>query len=369
MAEDRAIGARDRWRLVLGREREKLSTSARRPALALDELYGDGRGEGSETIGRGGGQEAGFPSAREWSAELEALFGAEVREEVLGVAAELGRNAALLELDPEAVRPSIELLERVLSLKGGLPEAHLGKLRRIVQRVVEALVKALAVELRPALTGIGTPRPTRRPGGRLDLGRTLAANIRNARQCEDGEPLILPERLVYRSRGKRALAWRIVLVVDTSGSMEASVIYSAVVAAILAGVPWVDVRFLAFSTEIIDLSEHVDDPLALLLEVQIGGGTHIARALRHARTMVQIPARTLVVLLTDFEEGYPVEGLLGEVRALGESGVRALGLAALDDRGQARYSRPIAEAVVAAGMPVAALSPLELARWIGEQVR
>jgi hypothetical protein len=29
----------------------------------------------------------------------------------------------------------------------------------------------------------------------------------------------------------------------------------------------------------------------------------------------------------------------------------------------------VAEEVVAAGMPVAALTPLELARWIGEQIR
>jgi hypothetical protein len=37
----------------------------------------------------------------------------------------------------------------------------------------------------------------------------------------------------------------------------------------------------------------------------------------------------------------------------------------LDDRLRP-HSRALAEEVVAAGMPVAALSPLELARWIGE---
>ena len=85
--------------------------------------------------------------------------------------------------------------------------------------------------------------------------------------------------------------------------------------------------------------------------------------------LVTVPARTLVILVTDFEEGGPVERLLAEVRAVAESGARPLGLAALDDRGQPRYSRAVAEEVVAAGMPVAALSPLELARWIGEQIR
>jgi VWA domain containing CoxE-like protein len=77
-----------------------------------------------------------------------------------------------------------------------------------------------------------------------------------------------------------------------------------------------------------------------------------------------MPARTLVVLVTDFEEGGPVEPLLTEVRAVAESGARPLGLAALDDRGQPRYSRAAAEEVAGAAPPVAALSPLELARQV-----
>lgn len=76
-----------------------------------------------------------------------------------------------------------------------------------------------------------------------------------------------------------------------------------------------------------------------------------------------------MITVSDFEEGYAIEGMLGEVRALVESGVICLGLAALDDRGAARYAVPIAEQVVAAGMPVAALTPLELARWIGDKIR
>jgi len=49
--------------------------------------------------------------------------------------------------------------------------------------------------------------------------------------------------------------------------------------------------------------------------------------------------------------------------------VTVLGCASLDDRGVARYSTSVAGALVAAGMPVAALSPRELARWVGEKVR
>jgi hypothetical protein len=41
----------------------------------------------------------------------------------------------------------------------------------------------------------------------------------------------------------------------------------------------------------------------------------------------------------------------------------------LDDRGAPRYAKAVAEEVVAAGMPIAALTPMELARWVGERIR
>ncbi|MER6911698.1 DUF5682 family protein [Streptomyces sp. NPDC000594] len=369
----RRLSAADRWRLLLGREHERLPADARRYAHALDELYGAGRGEGSSELGReggrGGGQDASFPTAREWAEELQALFGAEVREEVLAGAADRGRNDVLAELDPDAVRPSVDLLTSVLTLAGGMPEQQLARLRPLVRRLVDELAKELATRTRPALTGLATPRPTRRPGGRIDLPRTLRANLVHARKRADGSTLVIPERPVFSTRSRKEADWRLILVVDVSGSMEASVIWSALTAAVLGGVPTLSTHFLAFSTDVIDLTDRVDDPLSLLLEVRVGGGTHIAAGLAHARTLVTVPSRTLVVVVSDFEEGYPLGGLLGEVRSLAGSGVHLLGCAALDDSGSPRYSVPIAQQLVAAGMPVAALSPLALARWVGDRLR
>ncbi|MGA5421097.1 vWA domain-containing protein [Streptomyces lavendulocolor] len=368
----RRIQPADRWRLLLGRQHDRLPSHARRYALALDELYGAGRGEGADEIGgggAGGGQEAPFPTAREWSEELEALFGADVREEVLAGAADAGRTDVLTHLDPAAVRPSVELLTSVLSLAGGLPERQLQHLRPLVKRLVDELAEQLSTRLRPALTGITSPRPTRRPGGRLDLPRTLRANLAHTRLLEDGTPVVVPERPVFHTRVSRAADWRLVLVVDVSGSMEASVVWSALTAAVLGGVPTLSTHFLAFSTQVVDLTDRVDDPLSLLLDVRVGGGTHIASALAHARTLVTVPSRTLVVVVSDFEEGAPLGGLLAEVRALAGSGAHLLGCAALDDTGTPRYSVPVARQLVAAGMPVAALSPLALARWVGDRLR
>ncbi|MFC9850463.1 vWA domain-containing protein [Streptomyces prasinus] len=373
----RTLAPADRWRLVLGRRPDRLPPGAARLATALDELYGAGHGEGSRSglpgpghgggSGPRGGREPSFPGVREWSEELAALFGPGIREEVLAAAAATGRQDVLAALDPAAATPSVELLRTILRYAGGLPEARLAALRPLVRHLVDELTRQLATRLRPALTGTMSARPTRRPGGRLDLPRTLRANLATARRTADGTVRVIPEKPVFRSRVRRSADWRLILVTDVSGSMEASTIWSALTASVLAGVPTLSTHFLAFSTEVVDLTGHVHDPLSLLLEVSVGGGTHIAAGLRHARSLIAVPTRTLVVVISDFEEGAPLGGLLAEVRALVNTGCHVLGCASLDDAGRPRYSTGVAGQLVAAGMPVAALSPLELARWIGEK--
>jgi uncharacterized protein with von Willebrand factor type A (vWA) domain len=243
----------DRWRLIMGRGRGPMNVEAQRLATALDELYGSGHGEGSRA-GVGGSTDPAFPTTRDWTEEIRVLFGERVYEQVVGRAAELGRSSVLLAADTDRLHPSVELLERVLSLKGGLSETHLVKLRPLIDRIVSALVADLALRARPALSGLTAHRSTRRRGGRLDLRRTVAANLDRVHDV-DGQLRLVPERLHFRTRTEKFLDWHVVLLVDVSGSMEESVIYSAMMAAILAGVPWVSVRFVAFSTELVDLSD------------------------------------------------------------------------------------------------------------------
>jgi Family of unknown function (DUF5682)/VWA domain containing CoxE-like protein len=402
-----SISALDRWRLVLGQQRKQLSGGrAQRAGAALEELYGRGSGEGSRDVddGSGGGSEASYPTGREWGDELLDLFGQSVREEVLGRAAAGGRFDAALLLNPDDVAPSVELLTQVLSLRGSLRGSQVAQLRRIVDRVVADLVRALASAVRPALNGVVSNRVSRRGRGPLDLKRTLADNLKNARPTATPSPTpeapstsktaksrstqtyalastTIPEhssvtpsafpidRFWFRERNRRTIDWRVVFVVDVSGSMEASIVYSAIMAAIVNALPAVSSHFVAFSTEVLDLSGLVDDPLGLLLEVSVGGGTNIAKGLAYVRNLIKVPARTIVILVSDFEEGGSVNALINEVRALSSSGVKLLGLAALDNTGAPRYERRVAQQVADAGMDVAALTPLELARWVGEKIK
>lgn len=373
-AESR-ISLADRWRMILGVPPEN-QPQCSGAASSLDQLFGRGRGEGSKggianrpASGTGGGTEAPMPTTAEWADDLEELFGGDVCQEVLGESAGMGNQVALDLLDPDTVTPSIELLQQVLSLAGGLAEVRAERMRRLAKRITERLAKQLAVRLRPAMSGLSAPRPTRRRSRRLNLSQTIRDNLVNAYRRDDGRPAIVAKSLLFNTQSRREMDWHLTFVVDVSGSMTTSVVYSALCAAIFSELPALSVRFLAFSTEVLDLSDHVTDPLALLLEVQVGGGTHIGLGLRAARAKLKVPSRSIVVLVSDFEEGVSVGEMLAEVRALTQSGARCVGLAALDDSGTARFHQGYAQMVAAAGMPVAAVSPERLADWVGDQIR
>lgn len=365
---DLAFPPVERWRLVLGTERERLSNRGRRMASALDELYGRPDSDSLDGGRRGSGNGPSQLGVRQWRDEIEVLFGEHEVQEIFGQAAARGRGDVVERLDPDSVRPSVDLLATALSLRGALPEARLARLRPLVARLVKELGAELAIRLRPALSGLATGRPTRRRTGSLDLDRTIRGNLRHVVPL-DGRPQVVPVHPVFHAPMARDIDWHLIVLVDVSGSMSESVVYSALTAAILAESPALGVDFLAFSTEVLDFTGHVHDPLSLLLEVSVGGGTDIASALRVARSRVRVPSRTLLVLISDFEEFGSDAPLLAEVEALATSGVTLLGCAALNDTGTGVYNAGIAARVAGAGMRVAAVSPLDLARWVGAVIR
>ncbi len=133
---------------------------------------------------------------------------------------------------------------------------------------------------------------------------------------------------------------------------------------ILAGLPAFRVKIVVFDTNVVDLSEHADDPVEVLMSVQLGGGTDIAQAVRYCAQLIENPHRTVLALVTDFCEGAPAGELVSEVKKLAEARVRLLGLAALDGQAHPYYDRAMAERLAACGMEIAALTPQRLAHWL-----
>jgi Mg-chelatase subunit ChlD len=226
----------------------------------------------------------------------------------------------------------------------------------VVRKVVDDLEKKLATRTRATLTGaLDRSAKVRRPRHRdIDWDRTIRANLRNYLP-EHGT--VVPERLVGHGRADRAVRKDVVLCVDQSGSMAASVVYASVFGAVLASMRSIDTKLVVFDTAVVDLTDQLDDPVDVLFGTQLGGGTDINRALAYCQTLVTRPAETVVVLISDLYEGGIRDEMLKRVAAMTASGVRFVALLALSDEGAPAYDRDHAAALAALGVPAFACTP------------
>jgi Mg-chelatase subunit ChlD len=199
----------------------------------------------------------------------------------------------------------------------------------------------------------------------LDWRSTIRRNLKN--YDRDRKRMIVDE-VRFFSRVTRRMPWTVILCIDQSGSMTESVIHSAVMAGILAGLPLVKVKLVVFDTAVVDLSGHVDDPVEVLMSVQLGGGTDIGQAMAYCERLVEDPLRTVLVLVSDFCEGASPARLLGTCKRLAEARVKLLGLAALDLNANPSYDRQMADRLAAIGMDIAALTPNQLAQWLANVI-
>ncbi|WP_281851894.1 VWA domain-containing protein [Dyella sp. GSA-30] len=363
----------DRWRLVLGRYADRRlpgaaggSSGYARMDRALDYLYG------REYKGRGLRQELGPGSLDPsqltlvtWLNEVRELFPQDTVEVIEKHALDRYGMTELV-TDPrtlERLEPNQQLLRTLLTLRGHLKGEVLEVARRIVRKVVEELKRKLESEIRQTLTG-RLNRFRHSPmaiAQNFDAAGTVRRNLKHY-DAERGKLVI--DQVRFFERNTRRLPWDIILCVDQSGSMADSVIHSAVMAGILAGLPAFRVKIVVFDTNVVDLTGHSHDPVEMLMRVQLGGGTDIAQAVRYCAQLVENPHRTVMVLITDFCEGASPGELVRAVKQLAEARVRLIGLASLDGQSDPVYDRQMAERLAACGMEIAALTPQRLAQWL-----
>ena len=366
-----------RWRLLLGAAAERACGSLSGDALAgeraLDWLYGRGEtGEAArEQMPREGGSGPSVLSVPDWINEVHRLFPKETIERLERDAVErfgiheLVTNPTVL----ERLQPNPALLEAVLRTRHLMNPAVLAMARQLVARVVRELMEKLAREIQQASAGtLNRRRRTRVANSRnFDAAATLRVNLKH---YDPARRQLGIERALFATRSRRQLeAWQLLLLVDQSGSMLASVIHAAVTAACLHGLPGIRSHLIAFDTHVIDFSNRVDDPVECLMRVQLGGGTDIAGAMAYAAQCIDAPRRAIVVLITDFFEGGSEQRLVHLTRDLVAQGTRVLGLAALDDKAEPAYDRALAQRLVDVGAEVGAMTPGQLAKWLGEKLR
>jgi hypothetical protein len=321
---------------------------------------------------RGGARGAGLgpsmlaPAA--WLESVEALFPPEARAALEEDAAERLGVEALFQ-DPAAlasVTPSPAMLSLLVRLRGRIPEASLPAARRLIEEVVKDLSQKLAREMEPALSGAAGPRgrTSLKILANLDARRTVRENLRN---YDPARGMLGVERLVFRRRQERHARQRLIVLLDQSGSMVDSVARAAIMAAIFASVPTIDLRLAVFDTHVVDLTEIARDPVEVLLSLQLGGGTLIERAVGYAATLVSEPRRTLVVLISDFREGGSLDALVTRIKDLLDAGVTVLGVVALGEQGAESHDRRVTRALASVGMPIGAMTPRQLAAWVGRR--
>ncbi|MGC5019145.1 VWA domain-containing protein [Micromonospora sp. DT47] len=364
--------ALERWRLVLGEPARSslgaLGEAAAGRDAALDWLYGRDEELDRRDVRRGGSGPS-LLTTVDWLNEITRLFPRETVERLERDAVERYEIHDVV-TDPQVlarVEPSATLLRAVLRTKHLMNPEVLRLARRIVETVVRQLMERMATDVRQSFSGARARRPSRfRQARNFDVRRTIRANLAHWRPDERRLHVRTPH---FFSRTRRHLdRWQVILLVDQSGSMVGSVIHAAVTAACLWGLPGVRTHLVAFDTEVVDLTADVDDPVELLLKVQLGGGTDIARAVTYGAQLIENPRRAIVALITDFYEGGSEAQLVRTVKQLVEQGTHVLGLAALDEEANPAYDRAMAQRLADVGAGVGAMTPGELAAFVAERV-
>lgn len=363
-----------RWRLILGEPAENSLGGLNPHLLAMDSALEWLYGRDPQRLQRGE-RRAGFGGSQlttpEWINAIHTLFPAEVIERLESDAVlRYGIDDVVTNLEVlERIAPSEGLLRAVLHTKHLMNPQVLQAARRIVRQVVEQIMARLATEVRQSFSG-SRDRRRRSPvpvARNFDFKGTLRDNLH---RWDPQRGRLYIEAPVFISRVKRHTdKWQLILLVDQSGSMVSSVIHSAVMAACLWQLPGIRTHLVAFDIKVVDLTADVQDPVELLMKVQLGGGTDIGQAVQFARQLIDQPDKSVIVLVSDFYENGSTSFLINQVRQCVQSGSKVLGLAALDDNAKPDYDRDTARELVAAGAHIAAMTPGELAVWLAEHLQ
>jgi Mg-chelatase subunit ChlD len=364
-----------RWRLVLGKTAESCAitcegdAACRRIEDLVGFLFDEGGGQGDPADRRGGkgGSTLTVPRWVDLVAELFPHSAKEVLQRELVRRRGIGELLEKPEL-LEKIEPNTELVKTLLTHKDLLTPQTRVLARKIIDKVVNELKEKMKVQIEQAITGaIRRDRHSPRKAYRnLDLKTTLRRNLHN---YDGGSGKLLVDRLYFHAAERKKRPWHVLIAVDQSGSMLDSAIFSAVMASIFAALPSVRTSLFLFDTQVVDLTDRVGQPVDVLLSIQLGGGTDITQALQYAGQLVREPARSIVVVITDFYEGRDERDLVRQVRTMAESGIRLIGLGALSYDARPEYNKSTANKLVKVGMDVLVCTPERLAECMAQIIR
>jgi len=351
-----------RWRMVLGGPAESALGKAEGRDGAMDAalaaLYDAGDADQDPGAKRSGGLGGSAPKVARWLGDIREYFPSTVVQVMQADAIERLDLTRLL-LEPEmlaAVEPDVHLVGTLLSLNRVMPAQAKDAAREVVRKVVEQLEKRITQQTRAAVAGAlnRAARINRPRHADIDWDRTIRANLKH---YQPAYRTVVPERLIGYGRRSTAVQRDVVLCVDQSGSMAASVVFSGVFAAVLASIRSLRTSLVVFDTAVVDLTDQLSDPVEVLFGTQLGGGTDINRALAYAQQLIARPRDSILVLVSDLYEGGVREQMLRRVAEMTAAGVQVVVLLALSDEGAPAFDHDNAAALAALGVPAFACTP------------
>ncbi|MEM6263161.1 MAG: VWA domain-containing protein [Bacteroidota bacterium] len=358
-----------RWRLILGQAYpEETEVLADESDLKVDEVLGQLYDSTQEN--RKGGLGASRPRVSRWLGDIRTYFPKPVVQMLQKDAFErLGLQEMLLEPELlETVEADVHLVATLLSLKNVIPAKTKDTARMVVTKLVRELQAQLRLPTIQAAQGALTQQPKlNNPSFKeIDWNRSIRKNLKHY-QPEEG--IIIPQQLVGLSRRKRGMK-DLIICLDQSGSMASSIVYASIFGAALASMPSLRTKLIAFDTAVVDLSEHLHDPVDLLFGVELGGGTDIARALKFSvDKLISRPKDTVMVMVTDLFEGGSYKRMMNRFAAIKAAGVKLMVLLALDNEGAPFFHHQAAAQLNDWNIPTFACSPQEFPEKFAQLMR
>ncbi|MGL5150090.1 MAG: VWA domain-containing protein [Clostridium sp.] len=343
----------NRWRLILGKgSEENLDILEEYVGVneTLEFLYD--RGKGSSNLS---GRNLTVPL---WINKVKKLFPKEGAKTLQHHALkeynlkELLTNKDVL----MSLEPNVDLLKSIMSVKSLMHNEVLITARGIVREIVKSLKEKMEKEIQKTIGGtlnkytngfIKSPQ-------NLNIKKTIIKNLKN---YDRENEIIGIDKVYFYGRSRNYNPYNIIIAVDESGSMLDSVIHSSIMASIFYYLPQFKTKLIIFDTQVVDLTEYVEDPVETLMSVQLGGGTNIAKALSYCEEIIDNPLKSIVVLVTDLYEGYDIKHLYKKCRDIIEGGSKLIVITSLDYECNGNYNKDAAKKISKLGGYVLETTP------------
>ena len=360
----------NRWRLILGSfSNLEIDNEYSEIDEILNFLYD------REYTQNGGYSLDNFNSSKEksaltvpkWISKVKKLFPKETVEIMQKQALEKYKLTEILtdENILKEIEPNIELLKNILTFKDMMSQNVKKLAYDIVKKTLEEIKNKMEVEIKKVFYGKKLPNSntTNKIFKNLDIKKTIRYNLKN---YDIKNKTIFTDKLFFNQNIKKYNPYNIIILIDESGSMLDSVIYSSIMASIFANLPYLSIKLVIFDISVVDLSEHIKEPIDILFKVQLGGGTNIAQALEYAKKITFAPDKTIVLLISDLFDSNDYKHMYKNANDIIESGSKLIVLTALDYNANSIYDKEAARYFSKIGAKVGALTPSKLSKWISD---